>query len=224
MPKVTIKPKCVLGVTGGIASGKTTVLRLLARAGIPTISADDLAHQAIRKGTPAYARILKRYGRSILGNTGQISRADLGRIVFSRPAELRWLEAQVHPVVIRKIKQFVRARRGIVALDIPLLFEAKLQNLVSRTIVVYCSQAQQIERLRRRNGFGRQKALRRIRAQMPLAVKRRRADVVIDNRGTPADLRRQVERKINLDFAKAASIISPVTTSYRWSKEANPKK
>jgi dephospho-CoA kinase len=193
MPKVKAQ-KLVLGITGGIASGKTKVMRFLARVGIPTVSSDDLAHQAIRQGTPVYRRVLKRFGRGILRSSGQICRTDLGNIVFRHPPERRWLERQIHPVVIKKLKQFIRAHHGVMALDIPLLFEARLQKLVDKTIVVYCSQAQQVDRLRRRNGLSRQEALRRIAAQMPLSAKRGRASFVILNTGSVAHLEAQIAR------------------------------
>jgi len=186
------RKKLILGITGGIASGKTTVMKMLAKAGIPTVPSDDLAHQAIRKGTPVYKRILKRFGRGILRSSGQICRTDLGNFVFNDPADRRWLEKQVHPVVIRGLKKFIRAHHGIMALDIPLLFEAKLQKLVDKTVVVYCSRAQQLDRLRRRNGLSRQEALQRIAAQMSLAVKRPLADIVLHNNSTLAHLRRQI--------------------------------
>jgi len=186
--------RLILGITGGIASGKSTVMRALARAGIPTVSSDVLAHQAIFKATSVHRRILRRYGRGILRSSGQISRRTLGHIVFRDPAERRWLERQVHPVVIRTLKQFIRAHHGIVALDIPLLFEARLQNLVDKVIVVYSSRELQIKRLRRRDGLSRQNALQRIAAQIPLGAKRRHADIVLDNRGTPPALRSQIRR------------------------------
>ena len=182
----------VLGITGGIASGKTTVMQMIARAGIPTVSSDDLAHQAIRKGEPAYRRILKRFGRGILCSSKQICREDLGEIVFRNPDERRWLERQVHPVVIRKLKLFIHAHHGVMALDIPLLFEARLRKLVDKTIVVYCSQVQQVDRLQRRNRLSRREALRRISSQMPLTAKRRRANIVLENTGSRAHLNRQL--------------------------------
>ena len=191
MPKVKTK-KLILGITGGIASGKTTVMRLLARAGIPVVSSDDLAHRAIRKGTPVYTKVLKHFGRGILHSNGQISRAHLGDIVFRDSTERRWLEKLIHPVVVRKLKQFTRSHHGFMALDIPLLFEAKLQHLVDKIVVVYSSKAQQIDRLRRRNGLSRKEALQRIASQASLVAKRRRATFVLENTGSLAHLRRQL--------------------------------
>jgi len=187
-----VAPRLVLGITGGVASGKTTVMRLLTQAGIPTVSSDDLSHQVIRKGTPVYRKVLKRFGQGIVRSNGQISRGDLGHIVFRDPSERRWLERQIHPVVVRKLKHFIRSHHGTMALDIPLLFEARLQKLVDKIIVVYSSRAQQMERLRRRNGLSRQEALARIASQMSLSSKRRRTKFVLENTGSLARLRRQL--------------------------------
>jgi len=184
--------RLILGITGGIASGKTTVMRMLARRDIPTISSDDLAHAAIRRGRPAYRAIIRRFGRSVL-KKGQINRAILGRIVFGNSKERKALERIVHPHVIRGLKDFIRRHpKGVIALDIPLLFEAKLTKLVDKTVVVYATPAQQLSRLRRKTGHSRAAALARIRAQMPLSQKRRRADFVLTNTGRLASLRRQV--------------------------------
>src|SRR5262249_31071716 len=104
------------------------------------------------------------------------------------------LEQQIHPVVVRELKHFIRRHKGIIALDIPLLYEAKLENLVDKVVVVSVSKNQQIARLQRRNGLSRSEALQRIGAQMPLSIKTRRADTVIRNGGTRSQLRRLVER------------------------------
>jgi dephospho-CoA kinase len=179
MPKMK---RLILGITGGIASGKSTVMKILAGRGIPTVSSDDLAHDCIWRGRPAYKSILRRFGRDILSPNGQINRHKLGEIVFADTKKRKVLERIVHPCVIKGLKVFIKKHpKGIVALDIPLLFESELQNLVDKTIVVYCTRAQQISRLRRRTGLSRAQALARLRAQMPLTQKRRRADIVLMN-------------------------------------------
>jgi dephospho-CoA kinase len=184
----------VIGVTGGIASGKSTVMRLLARRGVATISSDDLAHQCLLPHRPSYKKIVKHFGAGILSRKRQIDRARLGRIVFSKPQERRWLERQIHPYVIKELKTFTKRHRGLIALDIPLLFEKRLERLVDQTLVVSCSQNDQIKRLKRRNGLSSKEARLRIRAQMPLTIKRRRADYVLKNNGNRAALARQVVR------------------------------
>jgi dephospho-CoA kinase len=184
--------KVIIGVTGGIASGKTTVMRFLAKRGIPIVSADELAHHCILRGNPAYKAILRHFGEAILDMGGQISRQKLGRIVFANSAQRRHLEKIVHPYVAKALRRFIQSHHGTMALDIPLLFEAGYATWMDEIWVVYCSQAEQIRRLMRRNGFTRQRALQRIAAQIPLPVKKRHADIVIQNTGTLPMLERQV--------------------------------
>ena len=193
MPKVKSQ-RVVLGITGGVATGKSMVLSLLAQKGIPTLSADDLAHACIRKGRPAYRTILRSFGSAILDQQNEINRKALGKIVFSDAKARRRLEEIVHPCVLKAFQHFISGKKGIVAVDIPLLYEAGYERFIDTVIVVYSTRAQQVERLRRRNGLGRRDALQRIAAQMPLSVKCRRADVVIDNTGSLAHLRQQIRQ------------------------------
>ncbi len=194
MPKVK---RLILGITGGIASGKTTVMRILGGGGVPTVSSDDLAHESIRRGRPAYQSILRQFGRGILDSNGQISRRRLGKIVFAVPKKRKTLEKIIHPWVIKGLKAFItRHPKGVVALDIPLLFEARLKGLVNKVVVVYCTRAQQIKRLRRRMGLSHHEALDRLRTQMPLGQKCQRADIVLQNTGTFLHLRRQVVSRL----------------------------
>ena len=183
----------VLGVTGGIASGKTAVLKLLAKSGIPTIDADDLAHACIRRGKPAYRAILARFGSDVLRSDRQIDRRKLGKIVFSDSARRRQLEKIIHPCVAKGLRQFIRRHQGIIALDIPLLFEARYESWMDLIIVVSSTPAQQLRRLMRRNRLSRLEARRRLASQIPLADKCRRANLVLDNTRTPEWLRDQVE-------------------------------
>lgn len=196
MSQVPEVKKIVLGITGGIATGKSTVLHLLAKAGYATLSADDLAHAAIHNGKPAYRRIVKRYGRNILNTKGEINRVLLGGIVFGSPTERRWLERVIHPVVIRGLRAFTRHSHKSVALDIPLLYEARLQKLVDHVWVVSCTPSQQLRRLRERSGLPLIDLKRRIKAQMPLAEKVRRADTVIRNTGAKSQLKTRVQQAL----------------------------
>jgi dephospho-CoA kinase len=195
MPKVK---NLILGITGGIASGKTTAMRMLSARGVSGISSDDLAHACIRRGRPAYRAIVRCFGKGVRSPNGQINRGRLGEIVFSDPKKRKALERIVHPCVIRGLKAFIeRHHKGVVALDIPLLFESKLQNLVDKTVVIYCTRAQQIARLRKRTGLSRAQAWTRLRAQMPLGRKRRKADRVLQNTRTRAYLRRQIDSLVS---------------------------
>ncbi len=171
-------------------------MRMLSNAGIPTISADDLAHSCIRRGKPPYRAIVRAFGQEVLAENHEIDRRKLGKIVFTTPAMRKRLEKIVHPCVAKGLKRFIRSRKGIIALDIPLLFEAKYEEWVDKIVVVYCSRAQQIKRLISRRRLTRREAFQRIAAQMSLSSKRRRADIVLNNTGTPASLRRQVQKKL----------------------------
>ena len=186
--------KLILGITGGIASGKTTVMKMLADAGLPTLCSDDLAHACIRRGTPAYRAILARFGSGILGGDRQIDRKKLGRIVFNDPLQRRQLERIVHPCVIRGLRQFIKRHRGVMALDIPLLYEAGYEDLVNSVIVVYSTRTQQLKRLMRRSGMSRSEASRRVASQLPIEEKCRRANLVLDNSRTLESLRDQVQK------------------------------
>lgn len=186
-----MRRRLILGITGGVASGKTTVMRELARAGIPTISSDELSHRCIRKGRPAYRDILRVFGRSILRSDRQIDRAALGRLVFKDPRQRRRLERIVHPCVVKALRRFIRRHYGVIALDIPLLFEAHMEKRVDKIVVVYCRREQQLARLRDRS-LSRAEAARRIDAQISLQKKRAWADWVIENTGDFRHLYKEV--------------------------------
>ena len=187
-----------IGLTGGIATGKSSVGRLLAERGLPVLDADVLARQALAPGSMATAAVLDRYGKAVRwpsAGTG-IDRAALGRIVFADGKERQWLEQLVHPIVRAGLEAALAelASAPAVVLMVPLLFEAGLEGLCSEIWLVDCDQSQQLQRLGQRDGLGESEARARIEAQWPLARKRGLADVVIDNRGKPADLPLQVEK------------------------------
>jgi len=177
-------------------------MKMLAEAGIPTIGADDIAHDCIRRGKTAYRAILSSFGLNILKRDRQIDRKKLGRLVFGDPHQRRRLENIVHPCVAKGLRQFIQRQQGVIALDIPLLFEAGYENWVDSIIVVSCTPAQQLRRLVRRNRLSGQAARRRLASQMPLADKCRLANLVLDNSRSPASLRRQVEKLI-MDLKRA---------------------
>lgn len=188
------QPPRIIGVTGGIATGKTTVLNELKRLGIPVIASDPLAHQSLRPGQPIYRKVVAHFGPGILRSNGSICRTDLGKIVFANPRERKWLERQIHPFVIRKLKTFALQNKGIVALDIPLLFEAKLEKLVDVILVVGSSTRTQLTRLQRRDGLSKKEARGRLRAQLPLSYKRKRAHAYLLNEGSRASLCSRLRR------------------------------
>jgi dephospho-CoA kinase len=186
----------LVGLTGNIASGKSTVSRMFADRGATIIDSDVLARRAVDVGTPGYERIVKRWGNGVLAADGRLDRAALRGIVFSNAEELEELNAIVHPEVERMRDHLVRAAadRGdrIVVCDIPLLFEKHLGHSFDRIILVDAPRALRLERLVRDRGLGETEATEMITAQMPAELKRARADIVIDNDGTLPQLEEQV--------------------------------
>ena len=182
----------LIGLTGNIGSGKSTVAQLLSERGATIIDADVLARRAVEQGTSAYSAIVERWGTSILAADGQIDRAALRRIVFSEPLELEQLNTIVHPEVERmRIALVEQARqRGdrLVVCDIPLLFERNLTAGYDRIVLVDAPRPVRLERLVRERGLRETEAMAMIVAQMPAELKRARADFVIDNVGTLAQL------------------------------------
>lgn len=186
----------VAGLTGGIASGKSTVSLMLEKKRIPVICADAIAHQVVQQGQPAYKELVRAFGRSILQKNGSLDRKKLAQLVFRNESFKKKLEKIIHPRVRRAMKGAVKAHKkqgtALVVLDVPLLFESGWDEFCDVTLCVWAWQWQQIERLKSR-GMTRLESLARIRNQWPLRQKRDLADVVFDNRGTPAQLKKQVE-------------------------------
>jgi dephospho-CoA kinase len=178
----------VAGLTGGIATGKSTVAAIFQQSGARLIDADRIARDAVRQGTPAYAEILAHFGAGILLPEGEIDRKRLAEIIFSNLAQKRLLEGIVHPrVKAETTRQLDRIRQeqpgATVILDVPLLFESGLNCGLEEIIVVYAPEAVQIRRLMARDGLTEAEAQARIRAQMPIESKKALATHVIDNSG-----------------------------------------
>lgn len=175
----------LVGLTGGVATGKSTVAKMFKECGASVIDADELARGVVQPGKPAWRDIVHTFGREVLNPDRTINRRVLGSIVFIHPAKRRRLERIIHPRVareqIRLTKQIAKRNpRAIVIYDVPLLFEAGIDKRVNKVIVVTADRNTQVARLRKRNGLTKAEALRRIRSQMPLAKKRRLADYVLD--------------------------------------------
>lgn len=189
------KYRIVLGVTGTFGSGKSTVARILRDRGALIIDADQLSRRFLRPGSVVYDKIIKAFGRDIVAEKGRICRRRLGRIVFADKKRLNELNRIMHPEIIRLIKKQVSTvKKGLVVLDAPLLVEAGLKNLADKLIVVSVSQANQIKRLRKKSSLTKLQIMQRIKAQIPLRVKKRLADFIIDNNGTLKQTKEQVER------------------------------
>lgn len=186
-----------IGVTGGIASGKSTVARAFAALGIPWVDADDIAREVVEPGEPALAAIAERYGERVLDAQGRLNRRALREIVFAAPEERRWLESQTHP----RIRERLEARLAEMAagsapyhlLVSPLLFESGQAALVDRSLVIDVPEDEQIRRTANRDGVDEAQARAIIAAQLDRQARLARADDIIDNSGDEAALRRQVE-------------------------------
>ncbi|MEN9231249.1 MAG: dephospho-CoA kinase [Thermostichus sp. DG02_5_bins_236] len=199
---MTTTPVRIIGLTGGIGTGKSTVAHLLEKHGIPVADADQLARQALAPGSPVRERVLQRYGASIQARAGELDRGRLGQIVFADPSERVWLEGQIHPFVKNQLQHFLQEQTGkgspTVCLMIPLLFEAGMEDWVSEIWVVTCTPEQQRQRLLQRDPLTTEQVEARIASQWPLTEKIRWAHVVLDNSGSPSELQRQVQQALTI--------------------------
>ena len=187
----------LVGLTGNIGSGKSTVAQMLSERGATIIDADVLARRAVELGTPAFEKIVARWGRDVLSADGHLDRAALRRLVFSDNAQLEELNQIVHPEVERLRSRLVEQarRRGdrLVVCDIPLLFERHMTDRFDRIILVDGHRAVRLERLVKDRGLNETEAMDMIAAQMPAELKRARADFLIENDGTLTQLERRVQ-------------------------------
>jgi len=211
-------PPIIAGLTGGIASGKSTVAAMLAAAGARIVDADKIAREVVRKGRPAYHEIVHHFGPTILDPEGQIDREALGAIVFNDQNAKQALNAIVHPRVREVMQTHIQAHarehpEDPVILDVPLLIESGWHELLPVVILVYVPEAVQQARLMARDGWGAADAMARIRAQMPIDAKRAYADFIIDNAGTREATRRQVLNVYEKICAGAAPPASRQPTS-----------
>jgi dephospho-CoA kinase len=175
----------LVGLTGGIATGKSTFAAALRALGLPVVDADELARQVVAPGSPALRAIAAAFGPSVIGPDGALDRKALGALVFADPVARRRLEAITHPA-IRLAMQAETARlaaagQDLVVYDSPLLFEAGLDSAVSLVVVVHAPREVQLARLQARDGLTRPEAEARVGAQLPIDEKAARADVVIEN-------------------------------------------
>lgn len=185
-----------IGLTGGIATGKSAVSKLLEGRGIPVIDADRVARDVVEKGSPGLEKIVQAFGPGVLNSEGQLDRQKMGVSVFSDKQKLSQLESIIHPLV----QAFVLQKRSalenngvkLAVYDVPLLFEKNLEAQFDGVLVVGCRPEIQLRRLMERNGFSQEEAQRRIAAQLPLAEKKLEADWYIDNSGSVSELEAKV--------------------------------
>lgn len=188
----------IVGITGGIATGKSTVTSMFADLGAETLSADDVARDVLEPGSPAFEEALQRFGKGILTPDGKVDRPVLGEIVFRDQSAREFLNSITHPRIIALLDERIQGFRrthlsgGVLAVEIPLLFECDLVYLVDKVIVVVAEQQAQMNRLTTR-GYSHDQARERINAQMPISEKVPLADWVIHTDTSLDDTKRQVE-------------------------------
>jgi dephospho-CoA kinase len=190
----------LVGLTGGIGSGKSTVARLLEKRGAVVFDADLLAREAVEPGTPGHAAVIERFGADVLAPGGELDREALASIVFADPSARRDLEAIVHPEVRRLFAEGSEAYRdtdSVVVFSAPLLVETGMHTAFEILVVVSATVATQIERLMRQRGMSESSIRARIEAQAPLEDKAAVADFLVDNEGTLDELESQVDRLWN---------------------------
>lgn len=192
------KSQCfVIGLTGGIASGKGLAAAVCKRRGAIVLHADKIARAVVAPGRPAFKKCVRVFGDAILTRGGRIHRRKLADVVFSQPHKRRKLEAIIHPEVRREIRTRLKGLQGLVVLEVPLLFESGLERWCDLSVCIALDRETQIQRLQLRDGLNRRQAIARIRAQLPLKDKLRHADVVIWNDGTRQAFTRAVGRFFN---------------------------
>jgi len=198
----------VAGLTGGIATGKSTVAGFLAQAGATIIDADKIAHSVVRKGQSAWEKIVAHFTEAVLLPDGEINRVLLGDIIFKDPEQKNILNSIVHPEVFREMARQIdaaAARPGtVIILDVPLLIESGMDTSMSEVILVYTPEAVQIRRLMERDRLNEVDARARIDSQMPIEDKRAHATIIIDNsadldatRARSIEVYRQLKGKVS---------------------------
>ena len=186
----------IIGVTGGFGTGKSTVAKFFGTLGAKVINADDINHTLIRRGGACFKKIIRRFGKEVV-TKGDLNRRKLAEVVFNDSRKLNELCRIVYPAIIREIKRRIADYRlshknSIIIIDAPLLIEAGLDKICDYLVVVKAGQKQQIGRLKTRMNIERQQILKRIKAQMPLREKLKRADIIIDNSGPITKTKKEV--------------------------------
>lgn len=186
-----------IGLTGGIASGKSSVSELLVSLGAILIDADQIAREVMLPGHPVLAAVAKQFGQGVLLEDGTLNRKKLGELVFNHPEQLQALNDITHPAIRqemkdRKLKYEEQFPDRLIVSDIPLLYESGLENGYEQIMLVYVPREVQIERLMKRDGMDKSQAIRRLEAQMDIEEKKQRADIIIDNSGDFEETKKQI--------------------------------
>ncbi|EUJ44923.1 dephospho-CoA kinase [Paenilisteria rocourtiae] len=190
----------IIGLTGGIASGKSTVSKMFHEAGFPIVDADIAARKVVEKDTEGARQLRAIFGAEVFQEDGELNRQKLGGIIFHDSEKREALNAVVHPLVrqwmLSERDRLIASGHAVIVFDIPLLIESKLQGMVDTIIVVYVDEKTQLDRLMERNDFSKSEAKARIASQMPLTEKISYADIVIDNSHTLDETKQQVNELI----------------------------
>lgn len=191
----------VIGLTGGIASGKSTISSILKAVGWPVIDADLIARQIVMPGSKGLEQIVNRFGLQMLNSDGTLDRKKLGKTVFDDPKKLSDLDKIEHPLIQEAIDsqldEFKKQHLPVVVLDVPLLFETGMDEECDLTVLAVVDQATQLKRLMKRDQISKMDAVKKISSQMSLKEKMQRADVIIDNNGTLEQTRSQVAELVD---------------------------
>lgn len=188
-----------VGLTGGIASGKSTVSRIFASFGAKVLDADEVAREVLLPGQPAWTKLRRAFGQEFFHSDGTVKRKQLRKLVFADPEKRSQLNAIVHPEVMKEINRRSEilsssVQTGVLLVDVPLLLEVGVANRFDKVVVVYVRKSVQINRLQQRDGISEEEAKQALKAQMALSKKVEQADYVIDNSGTLEETQAQVQR------------------------------
>jgi len=199
-------------LTGGIGTGKSTALKAFEALGAATICVDQIGKEQSKPGRDGYKAVVKGFGKCILKNDGTIDRALLGRVIFSDKRAKSGLERMLHPLILKEMRELIGKLNGVVVVDVPLLFEKKLQKNFDATMVIACKPRKQLQRIIERNGLNPREAKLRIASQMPLAKKIRMADVTVHNDKTISHLTSHIN-----DYFAGINLL------YRGMSHGNPR-
>lgn len=188
----------IIGLTGSIASGKSTISGMLKEKGFPIIDADLVARLVVEPGAPTLKEIERVFGQNVMNEDGTLNRDALGQLIFHEPAKRKQLNDLMHPAIraemLRQRDDLINSGHQHIIMDIPLLFESRLQHFVEKILVVSVTEEMQLERLMVRNSLSEEEAKARIHSQLPVSEKEKGADAVIYNNGTIEQSKEQLER------------------------------
>ena len=186
----------IIGLTGSIATGKSTVAKMLKEYNLPIVDADVVARQVVEPGTDTLKQIAQLFGQDVIKEDGTMDREKVGAIIFHQPDKRQQYNGVIHPAIrtemLRQRDEYIAKGEPHVIMDIPLLFESKLQHFVEKILVVSVTEEIQLQRLIERNGFTEEEARARISTQLPISVKIEGADAVVYNDGTIEQTKQQL--------------------------------